>query len=131
MSSFSQSLNFTNVNNTSSVAVVYPNTGTTALVYLSDKVKGDGYYGASNGLHTVTYTATTTFVGTATMQATLASAPVEADWFDIVNTSVNYTVFNERNATTVDYFNFTGNFVWIRGRVTIEAGAVNAIQYNH
>lgn len=134
MSALSQSLIFTpagSVGNTSTVSVVYPNTATSTLVYVSEKVKGDGYYGASDGLHTVMYTVSTGFVGTVTMQATLASEPVEVDWFSIPNTSVTYTELEDRLTTAVSLSNFTGNFVWVRGQIHIDRGSVFSIQYNH
>ena len=130
MPALSQSLSFI-ANNTSTVAVTYPNTATTTLIYKSDKYRGDGYYGNSDGLHTVMYTATPSFHGTITMQASLASDPVEADWFTVSNTNVNYTPLNSRSTSTVDYFNFTGNFVWVRGHIAINAGTVQTIEYNH
>jgi hypothetical protein len=134
MAALSQSLEFipaNSVGNTATTAVVYPNTATTTLTYLSSKVKGDGYFGNSDGLHTVMYVATQNFEGTVTMQATLATDPVNADWFNVDNTSVNYTALDVRNTSTVDIFNFTGNFVWVRGCVEIDAGSVQTIQYNH
>jgi len=130
MPALSQSLTFT-VNSTSSVVVSYPNTGTTTMIYTSDPVKGDGYFGGSDGFHTVMYTATPSFVGTVTMQATLASAPAELDWFDVVDTTVEYGELNVRTTSTVDIYNFTGNFVWVRGHVAIYQGAVSSIRYNH
>jgi len=131
MPALSKSLTFSIYNSTSSVAVVYPNTATGTLVYTSYPEKGDGYYGASDGIHTVMYTATQDFSGTVTMQASLASAPVEADWFNIQNTTVSYNANNNRSTATVNYFNFTGNFVWVRGYVAISAGAVESVLYNH
>jgi hypothetical protein len=101
------------------------------LVYLSDKVKGDGYFGSGDGMHTVMYTATPAFVGTMTTQATLASEPVDIDWFDVADTSVSYRLMDNRSTSTVDCFNFTGNFVWVRGKVRINAGAVESILLNH
>jgi hypothetical protein len=130
MPALSQSLLFT-VNSASTVVVDYPNTGTTTMIYLSDKVKGDGYFGGSDGLHTVMYTATPTFVGTVTMQATLASEPTANDWFVISDTTTEYTALNNRTTSTVDLHNFTGNFVWIRGYIAIYDGAVSNISYNH
>jgi hypothetical protein len=115
----------------SKIKIIPRNTATTTLIYKSDKYRGDGYYGNSDGLHTVMYTATPSFHGTITMQASLASDPVESDWFTVSNTSVNYTPLNSRSTSTVDYFNFTGNFVWVRGHIAINAGAVQAIEYNH
>lgn len=132
MPALSQSLEFV-VNTTSTVSIMYPNNTSTMMVYLSDKVKGDGYYGGSDGLHTVAYTCAPTFVGTVTMQATLASTPTAADWFTVPNTDVTYRdpLFDSRSTSTVDYFNFQGNFVWIRGCVAIADGAVEVIHYNH
>lgn len=130
MPALSQSLEFV-VNTTSTVSIMYPNSTSTMMVYVSDKVKGDGYYGSSDGLHTVTYTCAPTFVGTVTMQASLATSPADSDWFTVPNTDVRYTVFEERSTSTVDYYNFQGNYVWIRGCVAIQDGAVEVIHYNH
>jgi hypothetical protein len=130
MPSLSQSLSFI-VNSTSTVVVDYPNTGTNTMVYISDKVKGDGYFGGSDGFHTVMYTAGADFVGTVTMQATLASAPSEADWFNVANTTSTYRLVDVRETGTVDLHNFIGNFVWVRGHISIEQGVVSSIRYNH
>ena len=132
MPALSQSLEFV-VDTTSTVSIMYPNDTSTVMIYLSDKVKGDGYYGSSDGLHTVTYTCAPTFVGTVTMQASLATAPTASDWFTVPNTNVRYRdpLFDERSTSTVDYFNFQGNYVWLRSRVAIADGAVEVIHYNH
>ena len=130
MPALSQSLEFV-VDTTSTVSIMYPNSTSTVMIYVSDKVKGDGYYGGSDGLHTVTYTCAPTFVGTVTMQASLAAAPTDADWFTVPNTDVRYTTFNDRSTSTVDYYNFQGNYVWLRSRIAIADGAVEVIHYNH
>ena len=130
MPALSQGLEFSIYNNTSSVAVVYPNNTSTTQVYSSYKEKGNGYYGSTVGLHTVMYTSEPNFIGTITMQASLATNPIEADWFNVNSTSVNY-INNNRTEGAVDYFNFTGNFVWVRGQVTISQGTVQSILYNH
>lgn len=134
MPALSQSLLFTpanSVGNTATVAVVYPNTATNTEVYISDKEKGDGYFGGTDGLHTVMYVADPSFVGTVTMQATLATSPTDSDWFNVAGTTSEYTLLDARTTATVDCYNFTGNFVWIRGQVSIDAGSVYMIQYNH
>lgn len=134
MPALSQSLLFTpsnSVGSTATVAVVYPNTASTTLVYLSEKAKGDGYFGNSDGFHTVMYVATPDFQGTVTMQATLATSPVESDWFTVSDTTNSYRSLDIRNTSTVDTHNFVGNFVWVRGYVAIDAGSVTMIQYNH
>ncbi len=138
MPSLSQGLEFITYTNTASVQVVYPLFTSTqgTLVYSSIKSKGDGYYGGSDGIHTVMYTYDSNFVGTITMQATLATAPTEADWFDIADTtseltetSVNYNNINVTIQT--EYRNFTGNFVWVRGHIAIDSGQVHSILLNH
>ena len=131
MPALSQALEFVTYTNTSSVHVVYPNSATTTMVYMSDKIQGDGYYSNTGGLHTAMVTASNTFVGTASMQASLAVLPAEADWFDIKNASISYTLMDNRPASTVDCFNFTGNFVWLRGVVRIRSGTVQSILVNH
>lgn len=130
MPALSQGLSFL-VQNSNTVYVSYPFTATGVMVYYSDKTQGDGYFGGTDGVHTVMYTSTQDFVGTITMQASLASIPTDNDWFTVENTTVTYNSINVRNTFSVDYFNFTGNFVWVRGVVSIEAGAVESIQYNH
>jgi hypothetical protein len=131
MPALAQGLEFITYTNTASVAVVYPNSGTTTLVYNSQQAQGDGYFGSSEGFHTVMYTATPNFIGTITMQASLATAPTDSDWFDVVDTTVTYTQMDDRNTSTVDFFNFSGNFVWVRGVVEIDNGTMESILYNH
>jgi len=130
MPALSQSLIFHTTSGTNTVLVDYTGTGT-AQTFISDQVKGDGYFGGSDGFHTVAYITTRYFIGTVTMQATLASAPVSADWFPVSSTDIRYTEFDSRTQSSVDLCNFTGNFVWVRGYIQIEEGAVTSIQYNH
>lgn len=134
MPALSQSLLFTPANSvgtTATVAVVYPNTATTTQVYISEKAKGDGYFGGSDGVHTVMYATSPSFVGTVTMQATLATDPSSNDWFNVAGTTSTYRNLNIGSNDSVDSYNFTGNFVWVRGHVAIDSGSVYMIQYNH
>lgn len=134
MPALSQSLLFTpanSVGSTATTAVVYPNTATNTQVYISEKAKGDGYFGGGDGLHTVMYTINAEFVGTVTMQATLATVPTELDWFNVDNSTSTYTALDVRETASIDSYNFVGNFVWIRGHVSINAGSVLLIQYNY
>ena len=130
MPALSQGLQFSIYDSTSSVAVVYPNSTDTTMVYYSEPVKGDGYYGSSDGLHTVMYTMTTNFIGTVTMQASLATQPADSDWFPVEGVTSSYDAMSNLQFTQVDYYNFTGNFVWVRGVVSISAGTAS-ILYNH
>jgi len=131
MPALSQALEFITYTNTASVQVVYPNSATTTMVYYSDKIQGDGYFGSSDGLHTAMISADMNFIGTATIQASLATNPGPNDWFDVSGTGISYAVMDYRTENTVDCVNFTGNFVWVRGAVYINAGAVYSILVNH
>ena len=131
---------------TNTVSVSYPNTATTALIYSSERIKGDGYFGGSDGLHTV-FWSVANFIGTLEVQATLASEPVEADWVTVKLTESgnNYTIDTTglvtasgvettrypTITTTSKSYNFTGNFVWLRGRISeFTQGVMNGISIN-
>ena len=103
-----------------------PEADSTQTVLTTDKVKGDGYYKGGDGLHTVHY-AITDFSGTIKMQASLATSPASADWFDIAGTT--YTTSPDTDTDFVA--NFTGNFVWVRASVTYTDGTINSILLNH
>ena len=93
-----------------------------------EKFRGDGYYGRSDGFHTVQYNITG-FIGTIAIQATLAIDPVDADWFTVYTQA--YPVVNDEGTTTSVITNFTGNYVWIRSVVTYTDGTINSIELNH
>ena len=93
----------------------------------SAKHKGDGYYGYTDGLHTVAYHLNA-YIGTVKMQASLATIPEVADWFDVDGTTVTYASAETSNKG----YNFTGNFVWVRVVPTgMTAGSVTKILYNY
>lgn len=97
------------------------------------KFKGDGYYGRSDGFHTVQYNITG-FQGKIKMQATLATNPVDADWFTLDATEHETIGFANDSATATGSHikNFTGNYVWVRVVVSSWSdGTVNSIQLNH
>ena len=94
--------------------------------FVSDKAQGDGYYSQTDGVHTVSYTVTTTMTGSIKMQGTLASSPTEDDWFDIADTTLTTDL-----STTIASYNFTGNFVYVRAKCTgMTAGATTTILLN-
>ena len=102
-------------------ANTHPGDSTTETVTGSN-FKGDGYYGRSDGVHTVQYDYTG-LTGTITIQATLATTPADADWFDVDTVTV-------ANQTEVKYVNFTGNFVWLRASTNVVTGSVTRILLN-
>lgn len=95
--------------------------------FSTPKVRGNGYYGYTDGLHTVSYKLTN-FLGLIRFQATLATDPQEADWFDIVET----TQGDINMSTTGSFYNnFSGNFVWCRcSVVSFTGGIINKVLYN-
>jgi hypothetical protein len=97
-----------------------------AVTITSEKFKGDGYYGRSDGLHTVQLKFTG-LTGTFKMQGSLAIDPSTPDWFDIDNTNLSYNTAT--NAAVIQ--NFTGNFVWLRCVIVYTTGTVNFVLLNH
>lgn len=117
----------------------------TVTTVTGDKYRGDGYYGRSDGLHTVQANLNG-FVGKIEIQGTLATEPEADDWFTVElgtgGLSVDTTgLISEENITFVEYtdaatntktYNFTGNYVWIRAYVSNwTTGTVNYIKLNH
>lgn len=101
----------------------HPGDSSTQTITGSD-FKGDGYYGRSDGFHTIQYDLDN-FRGTITIQGTLSVEPESSDWFSVYEQG--YT--NE--TTTSKVTNFTGNYVWIRAVVEYTQGTVNNIKLNH
>jgi len=88
----------------------------------SDAVRGDSYYGYTDGLHTmqVIYSQ---FVGRLRVQGTLSLEPQAGDWFDIVPEVTagrrfnenGYVQFNADNpADGSEAYTFQGNFAHVR-----------------
>ena len=102
--------------------------------FVTDKAKGDGYYSQPDGVHTVAYHVNGSINDdehiSIKMQGTLATTPTEDDWFDIEGTSIGRD--NIDGSTLAFSSNFTGNFVWVRAKVSgMSAGAVSKILYNN
>ena len=107
---------------------VHPGDSTNETV-TGDKYKGDGYYGRSDGFHTAQINLTS-FLGTIELQATLAIDPTEDDWFNVY--SQTHVLVNDEGTTGSTVTNFTGNYVWLRAKVSNWTdGTVSSIQLNH
>lgn len=100
----------------------HPGDSTTETI-TGTNFKGDGYYGRSDGLHTVQYTYNG-LTGIIKIQATLALEPTNNDWFTVHT----YTASEE---TSSKIASFTGNYVWIRAVVEYTDGTINSIVLNH
>jgi|TARA_B100001094_G_scaffold47746_1_gene43079 hypothetical protein len=102
--------------------------------FVTDKAKGDGYYSQGDGTHTVAFYVDASLNDDANiklcMQGSLATTPTESDWFDISGTTIDQN--NIDGSTLVFSNNFTGNFVWVRAKVSgMSAGSVTKILYNN
>jgi len=114
------------ISNTAHGSAKGPYNGTDTTWY-TDKYKGMGYYGHTDGLHTASFEITG-LIGLINFQGSLAATPGEDDWFDIADTSIGNAV---TASTTTSFVNFSGNFVWIRVAVTqFSAGTINKVIYN-
>lgn len=103
-------------------ANTHPGDSTTETI-TGDKFKGDGYYGRSDGLHSVQYTYSG-LTGTIKIQATLEIDPIDEDWFEVHS----YTAAQESGSKIE---NFTGNYVWIRAVIEYTDGTIDSIVLNH
>jgi hypothetical protein len=110
-------------------ATDHPNDSTTETV-LGEQYKGDGFYGRSDGFHTIQITVSG-FEGTIQMQATLATEPTDTDWFDVTDATHTAPTAIDVNSTGSFFYNFTGNFVWVRAKVVYTEGTINSIKLNH
>lgn len=102
--------------------------------FVSNKVKGDGYFNRPDGVHTVAYHVDASVNDDANinikMQGSLATDPSEDDYFDISGTTINQN--NLDGSTLAFTANFTGNFVWVRAKITgLSAGSITKILYNN
>jgi hypothetical protein len=101
----------------------------TVQSHTGENFKGDGYYGRSDGFHTVQYTLDG-FIGTVNIQATLATEPTDDDWFTVYTQP--YPVVNDEGTTISVITNFTGNYVWIRAYISNWTdGTIESIKLNH
>lgn len=144
MPALSQGLQFT-VNGSTSTSVVYPAGTSTAQIFTSTAVKAANFYGINNAVQTVAFKVTN-FIGTVTLQASLATSPNEDDWFSInllgqsysvdttglVSQAVKKSISSNLGTSTTEVYNFEGNYLWLRGRISaFTAGTVNGITINY
>lgn len=82
----------------------------------SDKVRGDSFYGFTDGLHTIAFYLSA-FIGKVYLEGTLSTDPAEADWF-VINLDGATAELNYSSATTATVARtFEGNFVYLRVRI--------------
>ena len=95
--------------------------GSSQLFY-SNAVPAANYYGGNGSIQTLFYNLSG-FVGIITIQATLNDLPEQAQWVDISERGDGITSDTGYTSSTV-----TGNFSWIRARVTgFDAGTILSV----
>jgi len=97
-------------------------TTSTDMNKYSTDVKGDSYYGYSDGLHSV-QVIYEQFIGRVRIQATLSLEPSSTDWFDLVPTTTSGTEFNgagyvqfnsNEPGNLAECYTFSGNYTFVR-----------------
>lgn len=89
-----------------------------------DPVKGDGWFGHSGGIHTISIMINN-FIGAIAIEATLSINPQESDWFSVpLNTEdqdenglLIYPLIGAQETTGNFAYTFSGNYVWLRARL--------------
>jgi hypothetical protein len=85
------------------------------IVLTNNAVKGDGYYGFADGLHTMSFHVSN-FTGRIHLEATIVEQPTENDWFPIdLDNLAPYLQYTAE--TTTKGSTFEGNFVYLRVKV--------------
>jgi hypothetical protein len=100
-------------------------TGTT-MNQSSNNVKGDSFYGYSDGWHTI-QVVYNQYIGRLHVEATLSTDPAETDWFGIKPSVTNGTEFSaglsfvQFNSNDpgkgAEAYTFRGNFTYLRVRM--------------
>lgn len=99
--------------------------GSSQLFY-SNAVPAANYYAGYGSIQTIRYELAG-FVGNITVQATLNDLPDQAQWFDISQRGDGVTPDTGVTTATV-----TGNFSWIRARVTgFDAGTILLVSVSY
>lgn len=116
--------------------------GSTTLI--SEKSKGDAYFGQSDGLHTVMINLTN-FTGVIKIQGSLESTPGDNDWFNIELGTDDFAIdtsglVTKQAAESLAYnvvetsmksYNAVGNFVWLRANISSwQSGTISSIEMN-
>lgn len=100
-----------------------PNNAVTMLThqaqmsYTGESIKADGYYGYTDGLHTIAVKLNG-FYGRVYIEATLEVEPTSDDWFPLqLSGNTDYLDYGSSGTTTTLGRSFAGNFVYLRARV--------------
>ena len=114
------------------------------LTFYSNRLEGSGYFQLGSRAHIVSYTVEGAFKGTCTVEVSYSPNPVEKDWQAVSSTVVEYTGLETTGSagvsggfsgtvsrpTKTDIREFTGDYAWVRVRLDISRGTLQAIKYN-
>jgi len=113
------------------------------LTFYSNRIEGSGYYKLGSRAHYVSYTVEGAFKGTCTVETSNSPNPVEKDWTTASSTVLEYTGLETTGSagisgsggavsrpTKTDIREFTGDYAWVRVRLDISRGTLQAINYN-
>lgn len=94
--------------------------------FVSDPVKGVGYYAGQGSIQTV-WIRLQNVVGTVTIQGSLNDDLGAAAWFDIYSYGDDVNPITDAHPATL-----TGNFVWLRAAVTnFDNGTIQAVTVSY
>lgn len=96
------------------------------LNYDGDAIRADGWYGFTDGLHTIAIYIVN-FTGRIVIEASLADSPTDDDWFPVQINGTDYMQFpkdptrptgqrGSGDSATIG-LNVIGNYTWMRARV--------------
>jgi hypothetical protein len=113
------------------------------LTFYSNRIEGAGYYGLGERTHNVTYSIEGGFKGTCTMQVSYTPNPLDNDWIDLLDTQQRYLGLETTGGTSIaslggaisrpirtDQRAFTGDYAWVRAKLEISRGTLQAIKLN-
>lgn len=114
------------------------------LTLYSEKQPAAGFYGLGSKTHSIAYVIEGSFRGTCTMQFSNMPSPSDSDWVDLSETIKYYNGLETTGGagisggfsgsvsrpTKTNLFEFTGNYAWIRAKLDISQGTLQAIKMN-
>jgi len=119
--------------------VIDASTGTN-FNFTSIEVRGDAFYGYTDGLHTIAFYFVN-FTGKVYLEGTLANAPTSTDWFAVsISPPLDYMLLTAH--TGVAARSFQGNFMFLRVRIdrdyltpannnSLQHGQISQVLLNH
>ena len=113
------------------------------LTFYSNRLPGAGYYKLGPRTYNVSYTIEGSFIGKCTIETSTSPNPIDRDWTTATNTIVSYTGLETTGAPGISGFggaishaiqtdqrSFEGDYAWIRVRLDISRGTLQAVKLN-